>query len=161
MQLKGRCYCGELRYEVEGDPVIKGQCHCRECQYVSGGGPNFIFGFREKGFAYTTGQPASFSRSDLDSPVTREFCAKCGTHILSRVPTIPGVVILWPLVLWRWVQLETGRDRPLARHRPPRGFHKFAWIVFAALIPAILVTGLLVRQDGPWERPSVRLEAPK
>ena len=94
MELKGRCYCGELRYEVTGDPVIKGQCHCRECQYVSGGGPNFIFGFREKGFAYTAGEPSSFSRSDLDSPVTREFCAKCGTHILSRVPEIRGVVIL-------------------------------------------------------------------
>lgn len=94
MQLEGRCYCGELRYAVAGDPVIKGQCHCRECQYVSGGGPNFIFGFREKGFEYTTGEPASFSRSDLDSAVTREFCAKCGTHILSRVPSIPGVVIL-------------------------------------------------------------------
>lgn len=74
---------------------------------------------------------------------------------------IPGVVILWPLVLWRWLQLETGRDRPLARHRPPRGFHKMAWIVFAALIPAILITGLLVRQDGPWERPSIRVEAPE
>jgi hypothetical protein len=94
MQLEGRCYCGELRYEVTGDPVIKGQCHCRECQYVSGGGPNLIFGFPDSGFEYTTGQPASFSRSDLDSPIAREFCANCGTHILSRVPAIPGVVIL-------------------------------------------------------------------
>ena len=94
MQLEGRCYCGELRCAVEGEPVIKGQCHCRECQYVSGGGPNFIFGFREKGFGYTAGEPSSFSRSDLESAVTREFCAKCGTHILSRVPEIPGVVIL-------------------------------------------------------------------
>lgn len=74
---------------------------------------------------------------------------------------VPGVVILWPLVLWRWIQLETGRDRPLARHRPPRRFHRPAWVVFAVLIPAILVTGLLVRQDGPWERPATRLEAPE
>ena len=94
MQLTGRCYCGELQYEVSGDPVLKGQCHCRECQYVSGGGPNFIFGFRVKGFAYTAGQPSGFTRNDLESAVTREFCAKCGTHTLSRVPSIPGVVII-------------------------------------------------------------------
>ena len=53
-----------------------------------------IFGFPESGFEYTTGQQASFSRSDLDTAVTREFCANCGTHTLSRVPQIPGVVIL-------------------------------------------------------------------
>lgn len=74
---------------------------------------------------------------------------------------IPGVVVLWPLVLWRWIQIATGRDRPLARHRPPREFHRMAWIVFACVIPAILVTGLIVRQDGPLERPSMRLEAPE
>ena len=69
MQLEGRCDCGALRYEVSGDPVLKGQCHCRECQYVSGGGANFIFGVRDRGFDYKTGQPASYSRSDVESPV--------------------------------------------------------------------------------------------
>ena len=83
------------------------------------------------------------------------------TSFVFRPLLIPGVVILWPLVLWRWVQLETGRDKPLARHRPPRKFHRTAWIVFAIVIPTILVTGLLVRQDGPWERPAVLLEAPQ
>lgn len=87
--------------------------------------------------------------------------ANARTSFIFRPLLIPGVVLLWPLVLWRWVVLETGRDRPLARHRPPRRFHKAAWVVFACVIPAILVTGLLVRQDGPWERPAERLEAPQ
>lgn len=60
---------------------------------------------------------------------------------------IPGIVLLWPLVVWRWAVLETGRDRPLARHAPPRKGHARLWLVCAVLIPAILVTGLLVRQD--------------
>jgi hypothetical protein len=33
------------------------------------------------GFSYVKGIPASFKRTDLEDPVTREFCAKCGTHI--------------------------------------------------------------------------------
>ncbi|MEO1492748.1 MAG: hypothetical protein AAFV19_11400 [Pseudomonadota bacterium] len=74
---------------------------------------------------------------------------------------LPGVVILWPLVAWRWWQLETGRDAPLARHRPPRAWHRRFWIVFACAIPAILILGLIVRQDGPYERPAVLLEPPE
>ena len=83
------------------------------------------------------------------------------TSFVFRPLLIPGVVSLWPLVAWRWFVLETGRNRPNARHDPPRRVHKIAWIVFAVLIPAILVTGLIVRQDGPWERPAIRLEAPQ
>lgn len=83
------------------------------------------------------------------------------TSFIFRPLLIPGVVLLWPLVLWRWWVLETGRDRPLARHHPSRSVHKPVWIVFAVLIPAILITGLLIRQDGPWERPAIRLEAPE
>ena len=94
MEVEGRCYCGALRYKVEGDALFKGQCHCRECQYVSGGGPNYIMGLPEAGFTYTKGHPKGFSRSDLDNPVTREFCADCGTHILTRSPGMADAVIL-------------------------------------------------------------------
>jgi len=94
MELEGGCYCGGLRYKISGDPVFKGQCHCRECQYISGGGPNMIMAFMETGFEYTNGAPKAFSRSDLDTPVTREFCPDCGTHIVSKAPAMPGVVIV-------------------------------------------------------------------
>ena len=94
MELEGRCYCGAVRYKAEGDVLFKGQCHCRECQYASGGGPNYLMALPEAGFSYTKGQPKGFSRSDLDNPVTREFCPDCGTHILTRAPSVAGAVIL-------------------------------------------------------------------
>jgi hypothetical protein len=94
MKLEGGCYCGEVRYEAEGDPLFKGPCHCRECQYVSGGGPNFLIAMPESGFRYTKGGAKGFARRDLDTPVTREFCPDCGTHILSKAPGVPGAVIL-------------------------------------------------------------------
>lgn len=89
----GGCYCGALRYEASGDAVFKGQCHCRECQYISGGGANFFMMLPEGGFRYTSGAPAQFTRKDLETPVTREFCATCGTHILTRLPGRPLVVL--------------------------------------------------------------------
>ena len=94
MKIEGGCYCGSLRYQVEGDAMFKGQCHCRECQYIAGGSPNIVMGMPEAGFKYTKGAPKIFRRSDLDNPVTREFCAECGTHILAKAPALPGAVLL-------------------------------------------------------------------
>jgi hypothetical protein len=94
MKLEGRCYCGAVRYQAEGDPLLKAQCHCRECQYISGGHPNVVLGMPEPGFRYAQGAPKQFRRADLPNPVTREFCAVCGTHLLSRAPGLPGVLLI-------------------------------------------------------------------
>ena len=94
MGIEGGCYCGALRFSVEGAPLFKGQCHCRECQYISGGHPYAVMGMPAASFQYTKGEPKLFKRSDLPNPVTREFCALCGTHILARSSGLPGAVLL-------------------------------------------------------------------
>ena len=86
MTIEGGCYCGELRYQAEGDPALKGQCFCRECQYISGGDSALLLGMPEAGFSYTKGTASAFQRSDLEAPVTREFCPNCGTHVASKAP---------------------------------------------------------------------------
>jgi len=93
MKVEGGCYCGAVRYEAEGDPLFKGQCHCRECQYISGGSVNVVMGMPDAGFSYTKGEPKAFKRGDLDNPVTREFCAECGTHLVSRPVGLPAALI--------------------------------------------------------------------
>jgi hypothetical protein len=93
MRVEGGCYCGAVRYVAEGEPILKAQCHCRECQYIAGGAPNMFMLMPPDGFAYTKGVPKKFSRSDLESPVTREFCAECGTHLLTRRPCLPAVIL--------------------------------------------------------------------
>ena len=92
MKLEGGCYCGAVRYRAEGDPLFKGQCHCRECQYISGGHPNIVMGMPDSGFTYTKGKAKPFKRSDLETPVTREFCPDCGTNLATRPPR-PVVVV--------------------------------------------------------------------
>ena len=77
-----------------------------------------------------------------------------------RPLVIPGVVLLWPLVLWRWRVLASGRERITARHRPPRRRQNLLATALALAIPVILFTALLVRQNGPYERPAVLLEPP-
>lgn len=93
MRVEGGCYCGAVRFVAEGDPIMKAQCHCRECQYMTGGGVNYVMGMPADGFSYVKGEPSQFSRSDLERPVTREFCANCGTHLTTRAPGFPGVIL--------------------------------------------------------------------
>jgi hypothetical protein len=95
MEFSGRCYCGNLQYRATGEPAMSLQCHCRECQYFSGGGANVTMAMPAAGFHYTRGTPKQFARQDLAHPVTREFCADCGTHILGRAPhAVPDVVFV-------------------------------------------------------------------
>ncbi|MBS0531012.1 MAG: GFA family protein [Proteobacteria bacterium] len=93
MKLEGGCYCGAVRYVAEGDPMLKAQCHCRACQHISGGAPNLFMLMPPDGFRYTKGTPKQFKRADLENAVTREFCAECGTHLVTRRPGLPAVVL--------------------------------------------------------------------
>jgi len=92
MKIEGGCYCKEVRYEAEGDPVLKGQCFCRECQYITGGDSVLIMGMPESGFKVTKGKLKGFKRTDIEKAVTREFCSNCGTHVSTRA--MPGMVML-------------------------------------------------------------------
>lgn len=96
MLATGGCYCGQVRFEVEvPEKAFRAQCHCHECQRNSGGSPNVFLLAPAAGFSYTEGEPATFTRSDLDKPVTREFCGTCGAPILTRNPhEAPGAVII-------------------------------------------------------------------
>jgi len=93
MKLEGRCYCGNIHYVAEGDPMLMAQCHCRECQYITGGAPNTFIVMPAAGHKYTMGTPKAFTRSDLERAVTREFCPDCGTHLATKPPGRPVVVV--------------------------------------------------------------------
>jgi hypothetical protein len=46
-----------------------------------------------EGFRYTRGTPRQFARSDIERAVTREFCADCGTHLITRRPGLSAVIL--------------------------------------------------------------------
>src|SRR6202000_2302100 len=93
MKLEGGCYCGAVRYAAEGDAMMTSQCHSRECQYITRVSPTVFIAMPIDGFRYTKGAPKQFKRTDLERAVTREFCAECGTHLITRRPGLKPVVL--------------------------------------------------------------------
>lgn len=62
---------------------------------------------------------------------------------------VPALLVIWPLILWRWFVLETGRDRWEKRYTPPRNAHFWVAIIFAISIPVIIMVGWAQRQVLP------------
>ena len=67
---------------------------------------------------------------------------------------VPGLVLLWPLVVWRTAMSSA---RP---HRSFRASHRRLWIALALLLPVLLIGALALRQNGPTEARPERLAAP-
>ena len=72
---------------------------------------------------------------------------------------LPGLLLLWPLVLWRWWALTRG-PRPIGAGRHYAATHRAVWTALAVLLPVLLFAALALRQNGPTEAAPVRLAAP-
>ena len=73
---------------------------------------------------------------------------------------IPGVLLIWPLVLWRWRVLHKGENR-LDRHRMPRAAQDRIALTFVCAIPLVIGIALISRQNPDALAPPVLLEVAK
>ncbi|HEU4851624.1 MAG TPA: GFA family protein [Telluria sp.] len=89
MKANGGCYCGEIRYEVDGDITHGTLCHCVDCRRVSGAPVVGWFTVAEDRVRFVRGAPKWFRSSEH---VMRAFCAACGTPIAYRRDSEPGYV---------------------------------------------------------------------
>ncbi len=77
----GGCQCGAIRYRVEGDLEYPHLCHCRMCQKAAGGYFMALGGTTLDQFEITRGEASWYKSS---APVSRGFCAACGTPLFFR-----------------------------------------------------------------------------
>ena len=77
--MSGGCQCGAVRYHASSFFDSSHICHCRMCQKAVGSFFAALIGIPREAFQWTRGEPALFRSSD---PVTRGFCADCGTPLL-------------------------------------------------------------------------------
>jgi hypothetical protein len=87
----GRCLCGAVRYELDGEPLVVAHCYCQDCQKVSGAGHSTGAMYPVER-ARVIGVVAEFEFETPASIVTRTFCPKCGSPLHGRNTRMPGVL---------------------------------------------------------------------
>jgi len=87
----GGCFCGAVRYEACGAPRTLCYCHCESCRRAAGSPAVAWATFDRSGFRVTHGALAEFRSSP---PVTRGFCAACGSCLTYCHEARPGEIDL-------------------------------------------------------------------
>lgn len=57
VQHQGGCLCGQIRYEVTGQPLRVYHCSCHFCQRITGAAGNVMTPFFKENFALLSGTP--------------------------------------------------------------------------------------------------------
>ena len=92
----GKCLCGEVTYEVLGNPVLQGNCHCIDCRKNTGAGFATILFFKEEQVAQLSGKTSSFQyKSDSGNLKTKLFCQICGSLVLGENSGRPGIMSVY------------------------------------------------------------------
>ncbi|HTJ95275.1 MAG TPA: GFA family protein [Pararobbsia sp.] len=120
MKLTGGCFCGHIRYEIDGTPFLPNICHCVDCRRVAGAPMVAWFSVRPAELRYVKGTPRTFASS---AKAHRAFCPDCGTGLtyqdnakrdeidvstctLDDPETVPPTEHVWTQQRLGWVQLS-------------------------------------------------------
>lgn len=90
----GGCLCGAIRYSFTGEPRAISLCHCMHCKKLSGGGFTLNLVVREQDYTQQGSAMLYEDRGDSGNPVQRYFCGTCGTHVLAKIASAPGKIVL-------------------------------------------------------------------
>lgn len=90
----GGCLCGAVRYTITGEPRSVSLCHCRHCQKLSGSAFTLNLVVRETDFVQQGDTVLFEDQGDSGNAVHRHFCGQCGAHILARIASAPGKIVL-------------------------------------------------------------------
>jgi hypothetical protein len=78
----GGCQCGQIRYEIQAEPLTLYACHCQECQKQSSSAFGMSMPVPRDAVVILQGQPKQWQRvSDSGREVTCLFCGECGTRL--------------------------------------------------------------------------------
>lgn len=90
----GGCLCGAVRYTITGEPRSVSLCHCTHCQKLSGSAFTLNLVIREQDYTQEGTTQLFEDKGDSGNPVLRHFCVTCGAHVLARIASAPGKVVL-------------------------------------------------------------------
>jgi hypothetical protein len=95
--LTGTCFCGAVEIEVSGAPEAMGYCHCSSCRSWSAAPVNAFTLWKPENVKVTKGAEfvGRFSKTKMSD---RQYCTKCGGHLLNRHPPL-GLVDVYAAII--------------------------------------------------------------
>lgn len=90
----GKCLCGAVTYEADGQPIVVAQCHCDECRRLSGTGHTVGAMFSAEAVRISGKLREYKYLSGKDSEVSKAFCATCGSPIYGTNSRLPDHLTL-------------------------------------------------------------------
>ena len=91
---EGGCHCGAVRYAFGEAPEFTFYCHCNDCQKTTGSPFSIELMLRDETFSATGELGTYVVEGDSGKPVTRSFCAKCGSGVYLECASDPGYVFV-------------------------------------------------------------------
>jgi hypothetical protein len=93
----GACFCGEVEFEVTGEPVGMGYCHCSSCRHWSAGPVNAFTLWQPQALRVTRGEAnvGTYNKTPISF---RKWCKKCGGHLFTDHPTM-GLVDVYAAMI--------------------------------------------------------------
>jgi len=82
-RLKGRCYCGQSRFEVADVFRYAANCHCSQCRRTTGSAFKPFAGIERAKLAVTAGADALLIVGERDTHDAH--CGRCGSLLFSVV----------------------------------------------------------------------------
>jgi hypothetical protein len=115
----GGCQCGEVRYEIAGEPLTLFVCHCRECQKQSASAFGMSLEFAREALRVTHGAPRVWTRgTDSGRQLACAFCPTCGSRLwhasegAAPTITVKAGSLDEPVDVSRAVHIWTARKLP-------------------------------------------------
>jgi len=116
----GGCFCGALRFAVQGEPKRVGVCHCLDCRKLHGA-PFMSFAVFDRAQVAVTG---GARRLHSKPGYARAFCPACGSHVFGEdeggielyhggfdePDLFPPTYELWTVRRESWLDLPTLRE---------------------------------------------------
>lgn len=90
--MTGSCECGNVHYQVTGDPVVTVACHCNDCRKLSGSAFGTVIVINADDLALTGDLKMWEKPADSGRRKQLFFCPRCGNRIYHQDPDAPELV---------------------------------------------------------------------
>lgn len=145
----GSCLCGEIGFELKGEPKKFTCCHCWNCRKSTGAASQQNIVFPDSSLSITRGEKFlsvyQDGKQNSGLPLFRYFCAKCGANLFvtrrtefgqAGPDTLPEdhkiLAVYYGAIDWRVIKNEDGTEVKEKVEEPPTiEFHvrdKLHWV---------------------------------